>query len=164
MTTTPAKPATPAQTKIPAPAKPAVDTAAKKRKERTPLPEIPLTAVTAGRVNPEEAARLRPVKEGTRNETQKKIDEHVKQAHQDWIAAGRDHKVWEKMAPWTMKVPKAHEEGIKAYICKGGLFHGVQIRFGRSLELPDGIVAVTFVAKDRAPKKEDAKAEVAEKK
>lgn len=146
----PSKPTTAAQTKIPT----GKTAETKPKRERKPLADIPLDLVSTARISPEDAGKVRPFKEGVRNETQRKLDDDVKQAYTDWIAAGKEHKVWEKMAPWSTKVPKQHEEVIKQYLRKAGQFHNVQIRFGRSLPLPDGLVVVTWVAKDRAPKED----------
>lgn len=124
------------------------DTETKPRAERKPLPELDLSTIQAGRLAREDMARVRPIKEGMRNETQRHYDKEVAEAHAAWVAAGRPDK-WVDMPGMVNVVPVQHEDAVKAYVRKAGNYHSVKIRFGRTMAHAEGYVTVTYVAIDR---------------
>lgn len=123
-------------------------TETKPRAERKPLPELDLSTIQAGRLSREDMARVRPVKVGMRNETQRHYDDEVREAHAAWVAAGRPDK-WVDMPGMVNVVPAQHEDAVKAYVRKAGNLHSVKIRFGRTMAHAEGYVTITYVAIDR---------------
>lgn len=117
------------------------------RKEYKPIPKNALNSLKP--VDPTEEVEYGAVGAAAseRDEVQQMIDGHVKDAYQEWVAAGKPEKFNDSPRKRYTFSPEL-EESFRAGLRSAGRLHSVSVRIAPAKRLDNGKVALYWTAQD----------------